>query len=245
MHKAVQYLAAAGISFLKKKDDDSHTTTGWRSDLTSLMTYELNANGDRLALNYSSFSLEWVNGDQVSESLLLEGTSHDEAIQWILKTSTEKGLSKPFSYDLHYELPYGQITDNDTFHLEDRDRLNELIDIRTMAQEAIANALEVNGLQSQIRVWPHHFDTGAYAVVNAQLSIGFGLAIPDTMIDDFYLYVSGYGSNGSIETSGFATPQLGTIHSEGWKGIALPISGIDKDTAIAFFNEAITTYKNA
>ena len=95
MHRAAQYLAAAGISFLKKRDDDSHTNLGWRSDLTSLLTYKLNKKGDKLALNYNSFSLEWVNGETVSENLLLEGTTHSEVISWISETAVKNGITKP------------------------------------------------------------------------------------------------------------------------------------------------------
>lgn len=32
MHLASQYLAAAAISFVPKKDDDSHTNLGWSNE---------------------------------------------------------------------------------------------------------------------------------------------------------------------------------------------------------------------
>lgn len=58
MHLAAQYLAAAGISFVEKKADYSHTNLGWSIDKQRLETHPLSEKGDVLALNYNTFSLE-------------------------------------------------------------------------------------------------------------------------------------------------------------------------------------------
>ena len=40
MHLTAQYLAAAGISFVAKKDDDSHTNVGFSIEKTCIETHK-------------------------------------------------------------------------------------------------------------------------------------------------------------------------------------------------------------
>jgi hypothetical protein len=46
MYLLAQYLAAAGISFLEKKDDDSHSNLGFSIENSSMYSRPLNENGD-------------------------------------------------------------------------------------------------------------------------------------------------------------------------------------------------------
>jgi hypothetical protein len=48
MHLASQYLAAAGLSFVKKQDDDSHTNLGFNTEKGIMYTRALSDNGDQL-----------------------------------------------------------------------------------------------------------------------------------------------------------------------------------------------------
>ncbi|MEM6380925.1 MAG: hypothetical protein AAF705_22325, partial [Bacteroidota bacterium] len=54
-HIAAQYLTTVAISFLEKKDDDSHTNLGWKNG--GLHTHPLSSANCTLTLDYSSFSL--------------------------------------------------------------------------------------------------------------------------------------------------------------------------------------------
>jgi hypothetical protein len=82
LHLASQYLAAAGISFLPKEDDDSHTNIGFNTDGGYLETHSLSDNYDKLILNYKNFSLEWKSNTE-SKSFRLDGATHKEAVDWI------------------------------------------------------------------------------------------------------------------------------------------------------------------
>ena len=68
------------------------------------------------------------------------------------------------------------------------------------------------------------------------------MAIPDTMINDFYLYVSGYKGHDAIELPPETTLENGSYHSEGWKGFALPVEGISDEEAKTFFTNAMNQY---
>jgi hypothetical protein len=93
-----------------------------------------------------------------------------------------------------------------------------------------------------VRVWPHHFDSGAFYMANENLGIGLGMAIPDSMINDFYLYVSAYHGHSFVELSKKIEISKGTYYNQGWKGFALPLHGITKEDANSFFSESINIY---
>lgn len=82
MHLAAQYLAAAGINFVPKKEDDSHTNLGFSIEKQRLETHPLSENGDLLSLDYNSFSLQWDSQNDV-ERLLLDGVRHETVLHWL------------------------------------------------------------------------------------------------------------------------------------------------------------------
>ncbi|MDY8134545.1 hypothetical protein [Aquimarina sp. 2201CG5-10] len=243
LHLAAQYLAAAGISFVDKKDDDSHTNLGFSIEQGSLYTRKLKGQSIVLSLNYDLFILEW--NDQGKKNVLkLDGTSHAEVLDWIQKMAKTSNIG-PYTYDLHYELPY-KIQDDYIFKLEDLNGLQKLKEQRILTSNILREFLSINRLNSEIRIWPHHFDSGAFAPLEDEsgLAVGLGLAIPDTMIQDYYFYISAYQGHNGIDTSSFSPLTNGVWKNDGFKGAVLPITGIDFSKGVQFFNEAFNAYKN-
>jgi hypothetical protein len=190
MHLAAQYLAAAGISFLEKKEDDSHTNLGFNISGASLETNVLSKNGDQLCLNYKTFSLVWKSKKDKT-SFKLNGKTHKAVLEWLEETS-KKYLNKPYSYKLHYDLPY-KIDDSFVFQLKSNSDLEELIQLRTVIQLSLEEINIIYNKNADIRIWPHHFDTGIYSqLLDNDISFGLGLAIPDSVCKEHYLYISGY-----------------------------------------------------
>jgi len=243
MHLAAQYLAAAGISFLEKEPDDSHTNLGFDTSTGCLQTRELSNLGDKLSLDYKNFNLEWENKNE-KVTLDLDGATHGELLK-ILKKISMTFLNKKYEYAFHYELPQA-ITNSHVYKLHDAKRLRELMDLRTRVQHAIEATIADNSLDSQIRVWPHHFDTGAYSELpkNTDISVGFGLAIPDSLSKEHYLYISGYSKSGTIETNGFTDLSKGVWRTGDFKGAIIPSANLTTTEAAQFFQEAIDIYKN-
>lgn len=240
MYLAAQYLAAAGISFVKKEEDDSHTNLGFSMLKTSMETHPLSENGDVLSLNYKNFSLNW-HAENSSTSFPLDGATHEAVLSWLKETS-KTFLNKSYAYGFHYDLPY-KITDDFKFKLVDANRLAELLQLRILAQSTLEQTLKEGNLESPIRVWPHHFDTGAYAGLHKNIAIGFGLAVPDTLCKDHYFYISGYKGHDALNTEGFSPFSNGEWKNDGFKGAILPATTIDKSKAVLFFKEAIQNYK--
>lgn len=244
MYLLAQYLAAAGISFLKKKDDDSHSNLGFSIENNSMYSRPLNENGDTLSVSYKKFTLDW-NSNGVSTSLRLDGTTHAEILKWIEKMAAKASMKAPYTYSFHYDFAY-QIKDNFVFKLLDANRLRELLNLRILAQSVLEIFLQDQNLNSEIRIWPHHFDTGAYAVFNDMKAqaIGLGLAVPDTVCSDHYFYISGYQGHEVIDTSGFRPLSLGSWGINGFNGAILAATETDRDKGIAFLSEGFNQYKN-
>ena len=240
MHLAAQYLAAAGISFVAKEDDDSHTNLGFSAETGSMTTHPLSANGDVLSLDYKNFTLNWI-AQENKASFRLDGATHEKTVAWLQEVSNTF-LSKTYRYDFHYELPY-EIADDFIFKLHDSGKLNALIHLRILAQLTLEKVLQDHGLTSEVRVWPHHFDSGAYAQLDKDFAIGFGLAVPDDMYNEHYFYISGYAGHNALSTEGFSALSRGEWKNEGFKGAILPATEVKALEAVLFFKEAIENYK--
>ena len=237
LHIATQYLAAAGISFLPKEDDDSHTNLGFDTDGGYLETHSLSENNDKLILNYKDFSLKWKSDTQ-SKSFRLDGTTHQEAVDWISEMS-RTFLNKEYKYKFHYELPY-TIDDVSTFKLSDVGKLNDLMHLRILAQFILERIDNDYNLNASIRVWPHHFDTGIYSTIpESDIAVGLGLAIPDAICDEHYLYITGYKKGNVMNTSGFKKLTLGEWKAEGFTGAILTTENIVESDGVHFFTEVI------
>ncbi len=242
MHLAAQYLAAAGISFVEKKDDDSHTNLGFSVGTGRMETHPLSSNGDVLSLDYKNFTLNWGSQNN-NTSFRLDGATHEKTLEW-LKEVSETFLKKTYSYEFHYDLPY-EIDDDFMFKLLDSGKLNELVHLRILTQLTLEKVLKDNDLTSDIRVWPHHFDSGAYASLDKDIAIGFGLAVPDTMCAEHYFYISGYKGHDALNTDGLSALSTGEWKNDGFKGAILPAAEVKELEALLFFNEAIENYKTA
>lgn len=239
-HFAAQYLATVNKSFVPAKSDDSHTNLGFDKEKLGLTTHPLAENGTFLMFNYQNFSLEW-NTAEGKEVFPLDKMRHSEVVQW-LEQQTKKDLGKPYTYDLHYDLPY-TITDDYRFEYNDFNDLERLLGLRVLAQQALETVAKTFQLDSPIRIWPHHFDTGGYAALpETPLYLGFGLAIPDTLCDSHYFYLSAYQNNTMVSTTNFAGLQFGSWLNSGFKGAILAANGCSEKNVFSFYQEAINQF---
>jgi len=238
MHLAAQYLAAAGISFLEKKADDSHTNLGFSITDHCLYTHALSENEDVLGLDYDNFALVW-NCKTERTSFNLDGATHSTILKWLTNTA-KSNLNKLYSYKFHYDLPY-TIDATYTFKLSDTDKLKVLTAQRVLAEEVIEKIKEVYHLNTPCRVWPHHFDTGIYtAFPDSNITIGLGLAIPDSVSKTFYFYISGYKNGKTMPTSDFPKLEIGQWKSDGFTGAILELSETTEAEGVSFFKQAIS-----
>jgi hypothetical protein len=171
----------------------------------------------------------------------LDAKTHSEIVGWIEQTSKMLNSDKEYEYKLHFELPYPTISDNYTYTKPALEVINQHITRREMVNNVLQKVLEHHN--ADVRIWPHHFDTGSFIQANKNLGIGLGMAVPDGLIDDFYLYVSGYQNNEPISLSDDVGLENAKVYNSSWKGIALPVNEITEGEMLAFYNKAINLYK--
>ncbi len=238
---AAQYLAAAGISFLEKQADDSHTNLGYSEEEHQLFSRPLNASGDFLALDLLNFALKWVTASG-SSHYMLDGKSHAEILEWLKSKVKNDDLSSEYQYSFHYDLSCA-ISDTYVFKMNE-EALQLERDLRGLANRVLSHVLSEYSMESDIRIWPHHFDTGAFAQLpgSGNVSLGIGLAIPDSLVDQYYFYISGYMGHESLSTASFKPLSNGQWLNDGLKGGVLPAVKLDENTVIRYFKEAIANY---
>lgn len=242
LHIAAQYLATAAKSFLIHKKDDSHTSLGFNTDGGYLSSHPFSENEDRLILDYPTFSLKWKSESE-NVILRLDGSTHKQVKEW-LNIQSSQFLQKEYTYNLHYELPY-DITDNFIFKLLNMTDLSDYMHLRILAQFSLEKIKKQYGWENDIRVWPHHFDTGLTANSKMEgITFSMGLAIPDEVCDDHYFYVSAYQGDDAVTTDSFPKLKQGEWVSKDFKGSILCDDALVESDVVSFFQNSIQTFED-
>jgi hypothetical protein len=182
-HWAAQYLATAAKSFIAAQEDDSHTNLGYDRESARLFTHPLFKNQQALQLDLRKGILQLSHRSE--SGIPINGKTHHEVIQAL------KGLfeNKAYTFDLHYELPFEWTEEpfqwsEDTF----------MMDLRAQAHLLLEDCSRELGFCQEVRVWPHHFDSGVFGPSERKqnLHFGMGLAVPDSLSETHYYYLSAY-----------------------------------------------------
>jgi len=261
LHRAAQFIALTGNSLLPKEADDSHSNMTWEPDLKSLVGKPIELDQTiHMALHYNKFELHVLNEAHDPLAIVpLTGQTPSQVLGWV------KGVIKQFGGDAskikridHYELPKHGLDDDAVFQVVNPEDHRELMRYRTDANLILEEFVDKFGGVAPINVWPHHFDTGSVIEVAKEgdkvvKSIGLGLAMADSLINELYFYVNQYDAkkdNDPSKSDLGALPGGGTwITEENWTGAILPASKIvERSTeeqqyrqVTHFFEEAVNT----
>lgn len=162
-------------------------------------------------------------------------------MEWIKEKLITIGVKEDYKYSFHYEIPF-KISNEFVFHKPNKQDLDSLVLLRRLADKGIQLFLE-NGLwESEIRIWPHHFDTGAFFSLKKGLSMGIGLAIADEIVEQPYFYAAAYDVNGAIDVSSFSDLNIGAWMNHGFKGAILESTNVSEKEVAAFFDNGLKHY---
>ena len=244
LHYAVQYLAAAAGSYIDHQPDDSHANLGWDGKHGVFVSRALNDKGLMLAINTKAYSIEFKNEEgKTTSGLGLENSSHNEIVQWIADFAKLKGIDIPFQWKFNYKLPYHKEL-NYVFPKADVVEIERLNTMRTQAAEAMTAAFSGFTGVSEQRVWPHHFDLGLLidksngkeGNTNAYY---VGLAIPDDLVDDHYLYVNPWIEGADLDLSTLPKLEEGDWLNGDWKGAVVKYSRLSTESTIRFLRKSV------
>jgi len=246
LHLLSQIIAKANRSFVPKQEDDSHTNLGFDTIGNRILSRWIETSTHRLMLVYSlkSQEFQWINENQ---EILFSVSSINKSIAQIENELIQLSDSLPlvdsdFSAPMHYEIPDYSFK-NDPIPEFESDHLKEWIHYRRIANNSCYAFAQHVGIPVETRIWPHHFDTGIYVVVNEHLGIGFGLAMEDSLAQAPYFYMSGYGLKNTIQYQNLPKLSTGAWEiSPGWNGALLSIHEIKQKETLRFFMDEASKY---
>lgn len=229
LHWLSQVIAKVNKAFVTEKADDSHTNLFYDpvGDKLTGRWIESPEGEILLSLNLDTMQFEWL--DKTLKPLQAF-TIFDKSIQQLEKDAAKYpakfGMeTAAISQPLHFEIP-----DYGIKNITEKDIAGEGLAIwkfyRQLANDNCFTILGYTQSESEVRIWPHHFDTGIYAQVTNDMGIGFGLAMKDEMAGNAYFYLSGYKSSGSINYVDLPGLSHGSWETGTWKGAILRLDEI-------------------
>lgn len=234
LHLLCQVITKVNRTFVPKKEDDSHTNLYFDSLGNRITGRWIETKEGKLlfTLNLKSLNIEVVNTAQtVLISVPSIGNKIDEIEKKIELQLPNLGLNaNGFKDKLHYKIPeYSFLTEPvSAINFEALDNWKQF---RQLANEGCNLLLGYTQVQEEIRLWPHHFDTGIYILINPNLGLGFGLAMEDELVGAPYFYMSGYPIKGKVNYDNLpkGTDWKWKI-SEHWKGAVLSLKNLEGKT---------------
>jgi hypothetical protein len=234
IHFLSQILAKLNRTFVPAEKDDSHTNLYFDPLSHRIFGRWIRIDGDNIitALNLGTFHIEVIDDEQnVLKEFEIEGHTMDNIECTIESSLSEFGLiSSGFRDKLHYKIPnYGFFTK--PFEKWSEKQIKQWESIRELANRSAYLLLGTLQSASEVRIWPHHFDTGIYTQPNSKIGLGYGLAMKDEMAGDAYYYFAGYSLNSSaIDYESINDLKFGQWEiNKNWKGAILPISNLKEN----------------
>ncbi|MEM6265644.1 MAG: hypothetical protein AAGI38_24290 [Bacteroidota bacterium] len=227
LHGLSQIIVKANRCFVPYKKDDSHTNLYYDCLGDRITGRWLNTSENRflIALNLANFHIEIIDATQQLIASVSTVSYHISDIEKKIEAMiTKLGFdASGYRGPLHYEIPAYDFLNKPIAPI-DTNSLETWKTYRSMANEACSNLLGHAQLSAEIRIWPHHFDTGIYTEINNKLAIGFGLAMKDDMVGAPYFYMSGFALKGELHYENLPeTPLLKWVLTEQYKGAVLPL----------------------
>ncbi|MFC2123445.1 hypothetical protein ACFLU5_01440 [Bacteroidota bacterium] len=254
LHQIAQLVTMFGNSYLQHEENDSHNNLGWDYSTNSLISHHHIIPDVYMSFNLDRFCLNIVTKNS-QEHVLIEYNTIAQCIDKCRVLLDQAGFNGDDYRSInHFEIsshPYGE---DEVIKNPDQEILiiwsnlwSNSFDLFTRIQKVFSGA-------SEVRIWPHHFDVGLLLPLdqdkngNLKKSLGLGLAIEDSMINEPYYYLSYWSSDDvvlnipvKLECGGFMPLP------DSWHGYAMPLSILTKETdvnnqeekAINFFKEGI------
>jgi len=228
VHQLTQTIAKANRTFVPKQPDDSHTNLFFDPISHRIYGRWIKSKNSSiiLSLNLRSNRLEWLDKTiGVLDSVSIVDQDFDQ-LEGLVEVSMDKlGLdNEGFRQPLHFQITtYGFLEKPmEAFH---PDHLKEWEFYRGYANDVSYSLLGYLQEDSEVRIWPHHFDTGIYVEIAHQIGLGFGLAMEDNMVGKPYFYFSGSELEGhSVDFQNVPKLSFGNwILHDYWKGAVLPL----------------------
>jgi hypothetical protein len=227
LHLISQPIAKINRSLQTQQADDSHTNLYFDPIGSRLLSRSFKA-GDKaywacFHLPSWEYQLLDSNMDLVAHIPVHDKSFEDLERDWLSVIGPlgieQKGLMR----DLHFEIRNYSFK-SEPIQVPDSEAVHTWIAYRAFANQALSEVIGSLQSDTQVRIWPHHFDTGIYCEFQKKLGLGMGWAMADELVDEPYFYLSFYPLKGA-ELDESKPYQCGKwLDRENWKGFVLKAS---------------------
>jgi hypothetical protein len=232
IHHVSQFLAMAGKNYLPDEPDDSNTNLGLEDGRITSRVIQADE-PFQVAIELRQWLLCIINiTGGIVTSIAITGKTRSELFHWLKNKFNERGLDgDQLKYIDHYEIPGYPTEDQQPHESIDNDAAELWTLMRNNAVVLMNELNDLINIQSEIRIWPHHFDTGVYYPLSDDKAIGAGWAMADGLVDNPYLYIYGWKKDEQLDYSGIPSTTIGSwIIREGWEGFTISAEQIAAST---------------
>jgi hypothetical protein len=258
-HHASQFIALVGRHLIPQESDDSNTTMNYQVNEESLIGNPM-ANGLCVGLQLTDLIL-YIRDDKqcfLGEIALVGKTKQEVFSELKNKLSQLEGDTSNLKNELHYEIPAHPLEKGAPFIIKDNKLFQESTSYLHNAEIILSELTTEFQNAAPVKVWPHHFDTGSFIPFayndkgELSQSIGIGMAIPDSLINEPYYYLSFWSEQPVESFKVLSSLEVGKWITTGWNGGVLGLSEIlqcssaDEQKALVrtFFNSGIKILTN-
>ena len=232
LHLLCQIIGKANRTFVPEEADESHTNLYFDSlgnRILGRWIQTLTGNV-LLALDLNTLNFE-VLGSSLNKILTVSsiGKTMEEIEIEFEKLLPKAGIDPTgFRAPMTHEIPAYSFSKKQLEAIEPQ-ALDQWRYYRKLANQSCYNFLGYAQAESEVRIWPEHFDTGVYFEYDGRISMGFGLAMEDSMAGAPYFYMAGYPKNGPLVFENIPkSPSWRWELGEHWQGAILPVTLLEK-----------------
>jgi len=232
-HHAAQFIAMVGKYLIPQKEDDSNTNMRYMPD-GELLPGNKFPNEWQLALALTDLNLYLLDKEFNRKSeIQLNGKTKARVFDELKQTLADFDFDvSELKNEMHYEIPAHKLDKNLPFSSMYKNHFQENSAYRHNAELVLNEIIAGNKLAEPVRIWPHHFDTGSFIPIayNAKngvsKSIGIGWAMPDSMINEPYYYLSFWSEESNDGLKTLPALAAGQWMTPNWNGAVLRHSEI-------------------
>jgi len=256
IHQLAQFISLTGINMVKSRSDDSHTNIGWNPLTTELYGHSFKSGKShfRVVFDVGAYKYKIITDKETPlYEFEMANKSLAELADWWKKVMEEIKPGAKIVEKLHYELPDYRIHTATIIIKPEREIIDQWAMLRTHASLVLGDLKLLLDVDDDIRIWPHHFDTGLYVSFsgvdsNETKAIGLGLAIADTMVGEPYFYIYGWAKDEEINYNDRPKLSNGRWITGNWNGAVLPYGEIVSDRGqhgmvSRFFADTVSWYR--
>jgi hypothetical protein len=232
LHLLAQVLGKANRTFVKEKSDESHTNLYFDPWSDKLLGRWIESGSDKVlfALDLTTLDYELLDASRQRKFAV---SSLGKTLQQIEIEFEDRlpqaGLDPTgFRAPMKHEAPSYPFSKNSLQSIHPQ-ALAQWKYFRKLGNQACEGFLGYAQAQSEVRIWPEHFDTGIYFEYHGKMGLGFGLAMEDQMAGAPYFYMTAYPKKGSLVFQNLPeSPAWKWESGDHWKGALLPLPQLQK-----------------